>query len=69
MYVKFPGGRRARGGYVVPCEVITEVKDERGGVCGAYIKLSDVNGDCEWRQYVTIDKLINDDEVEDEHES
>jgi hypothetical protein len=64
MYAKLPGGTKAPGGYVVPCVVINEVTDSRGGVCGAYIELSDPNGDCKWRQYVTVNQLLNDDEAE-----
>jgi len=64
MYVKLPGGRLVPGGYVVPCDVIREVKDERGGVTGAYVRLSSVDGHYAWVQYVRVNQLLNDDEVE-----
>jgi len=31
MYVRLHGGRIARGGYVVPCDVIKVVKEPRDG--------------------------------------
>lgn len=64
MYAKFLGGTKAPGGYVVPCDVINEVKDEHGGVCGAYVRLTDPKGDHSWCQYIDVSQLINDDEAE-----
>lgn len=66
MYVKFPGGWRSPGGYVVPCEVHHEVMNTRGGVMGAYVRLSSEDGSVSWVQYVRVEQLINDDEVEDD---
>jgi len=64
MYVKLPGGRVAPGGYIVPCEVHHLVTDTRGGVMGAYIRLSSEDGSLSWVQYVKVDQLLNDDEAE-----
>jgi len=66
MYVKLPGGRLSPGGYIVPCDVHHEVKNGRGGVIGAYVRLSSADGRHSWIQYVKIDQLINDDEAEHE---
>ena len=65
MYVRLHGGRIARGGYVVPCDVIKVVKEPRDGrVIGAYVRLSSVDGHYAWVQYVRVNQLLNDDEVE-----
>jgi hypothetical protein len=66
MYVKLPGGRLFPGGYIVPCEVHHMVNDTRGGVMGAYVRLSSEDGHHSWVQYVKVDLLLNDDEAERE---
>jgi hypothetical protein len=64
MYAKLPGGHLKPGGYVVPCDVVQEVKDERGGLCGAYVQLGDSTDMYRMQIYVAADQLMNDDEVE-----
>ena len=64
MYVKLPGGRLAPGGYIVPCDVQDVVKDERGGIIGAYVRLSSEDGTLSWVQYVRVDNLVSDAEAE-----
>lgn len=66
MYVKFPGGWRNPGGYVVPCEVVSQVNDTRGGLVGAYVRLTAEDGSVSWSQYVRKEQLLNDDEVEND---
>jgi hypothetical protein len=64
MYTKFPGGWHSPGGLIVPCDVEREVKDERGGLTGAYVRLTDEKGIYSWVIYVRASQLMNDDEVE-----
>jgi hypothetical protein len=66
MYVKLPGGTRSPGGYIVPCEVHHIVNNTRGGVMGAYVRLSSEDGTLSWVQYVRVEQLMNDDEAERE---
>jgi hypothetical protein len=67
MYVRLHGGRIARGGYVVPCDVIKVVKEPRDGrVIGAYVRLSSEDGSVSWIQFVKVEFLLSDDEVENE---
>jgi hypothetical protein len=58
MYVKFPGGTRSPGGYIVPCEFIRQVAG------GAMVRLSDVSGEHHWVQYVRDNQLMTDEEAE-----
>ena len=64
MYVKLSGGWTSPGGYVVPCEIHHPVNDSRGGVIGAYVRLSSEDGSVSWVQYVKVEQLLNDDEAE-----
>lgn len=64
MYVKLHGGRQSPGGYIVPCVVQHPVMDERGGMTGAYVRLSSEDGLVSWIQYVKVEQLMNDDEAE-----
>jgi hypothetical protein len=59
MYVKFPGGRRSPGGYVVPCELIRKI-----GNTGWIVLLSDEACTVTWQQYVRNNQLISDEEAE-----
>lgn len=61
MYVELPGGTRAPGGYIVPCEVL---KRSHGL---AYVELSSETTDGEelsWRQWVRDEQLLTDEEAE-----
>jgi len=67
MYAKFPGGKLSPGGcYIVPCVVQREVKDERGGLVGAYVRLSDEKGIYSWDVFVKANQLLSDGEAEHE---
>jgi hypothetical protein len=66
MYIKLPGGRLYPGGYIVPCDVHKVVKDTKGGVMGAYVRLSSEDGQLKWVQYTGIDNLISNAEAERE---
>lgn len=58
MYVKFDGGTRNPGGYVVPCDVVKTFS------WGALVVLSSADGAHEWRQYVNNSELLTDEEAE-----
>lgn len=64
MYVKFPPGNAFPGGYIAPCEVKQYIPQNSPKPFGAYVTLSDQAGTVEWTQYVRIQQLIPDEEVE-----
>jgi hypothetical protein len=68
VYVKFANGRQVPGGYVVPCELVRQVRDTKLNVIGAYVQLTSEDGIHSWQQYADNSQLLEDSEVENEHE-
>lgn len=60
MYVRFDGGTRSPGEYIVPCKVLKRFE------WGAFVVLSSADGAHEWKQYVNNSELLSDEEAERE---
>jgi len=61
MYVRFPGGRFAPSGYIVPCEPTGRTSGRQTQVI-----LTNEEGDLSWAQWVQNEQLLTDAEVEGE---
>lgn len=58
-YVKFPGGTRNPGGYVVPCEPTGRTSGDQ-----THVTLESEDGEHTWTQWVRNSQLLTDEEVE-----
>ena len=63
MYVKFPGGTRNPGGYVVPCEPTGHTS---GNQTQVELTAAPPNDHLSWKQWVSNSQLMTDEEAESE---